>query len=130
MNPLKIVSASVPASDPMRAFATFSYKVPESACNTTGNLHGGAVATIFDYTTSFAIYPIMRDGFWDEGHVSRTLNVTYLRPAPEGEELLIENEVVSLGRSMACVKGIMRRKKDGKICYICEHNKVNTGSKL
>jgi hypothetical protein len=35
------------------------------------NLHGGAVALIFDITTSMAIQVCTREGFWDTGHVSR-----------------------------------------------------------
>ena len=67
---------------------------------------------------------VAREGFWDTGHVSRTLNCTYLRPAPEGSELLVECEVVHLGKTMAELKGVMRRKEDGKVCYVCEHGKV------
>lgn len=38
----------------------------------SGNLHGGAVALIFDVCTSMAITACGRDGFWDVGHVSRS----------------------------------------------------------
>lgn len=56
--------------------------------------------------------------------MSRTLNCTYLRPAPEGTELIIECSVVSLGKTMAELSGTMRRRDDGKLCYTCSHGKV------
>ncbi|KAL1796976.1 hypothetical protein ACET3X_005516 [Alternaria dauci] len=48
-----------------------SFTVSRQLCNMGGSLHGGAVALIFDITTSMAITPCMREGFWDRGHVSR-----------------------------------------------------------
>jgi uncharacterized protein (TIGR00369 family) len=98
--------------------------VPRSLCNAGGNLHGGAVALVFDMCTSMAVAPVSREGFWDTGHVSRTLNCTYLRPAPEGTVLLVECEVVHLGKTLAQLKGVMRRKSDGMVCYTCEHGKA------
>jgi uncharacterized protein (TIGR00369 family) len=98
--------------------------VPLALCNPGGNLHGGAVALIFDMCTSMTIAPVSREGFWDSGHVTRTLNCAYLRPAPAGTVLLVESEVVHLGKTMAQLKGVMRRKSDGKVCYTCEHGKA------
>jgi acyl-coenzyme A thioesterase 13 len=84
--------------------------------------------------------PISKPGFW-RFSVSRTLNVTYMRPIPEGEVVLIESEVVhagkNLGRRMrsqsseclltllASLRGSMRRKSDGAVLTLCEHGKVN-----
>lgn len=70
------------------------------------------------------IAPLAREDFWDTGHVSRTLNCTYLRPAPIGSEVLIESEVVHLGRRMGLLRGSMKLKDNGKICYTCEHGKA------
>jgi uncharacterized protein (TIGR00369 family) len=92
----------------------------------SGNLHGGAVALIFDICTSTAINAVSREGFWDTGHVSRTLNCTYLRPAPEGAKIFVECEVVHLGKRMALTKGVIKT-EDGKVCYTCEHGKAAVG---
>ncbi|KAF2430266.1 Thioesterase/thiol ester dehydrase-isomerase [Tothia fuscella] len=121
---LKLISASKDPSDPNRGYSTFSLTVHRSLCNQGGNLHGGAVALIFDICTSVTIAGIAREGFWDTGHVSRTLNCTYLRPAPEGTVVLVESEIVHLGKSLAQLTGKIRKEDDGKVCYTCEHGKA------
>lgn len=96
---------------------------------TPANLHGGAVALIFDICTSTAITAISRDGFWDTGHVSRNLNCTYLRPAAEGTKVYVIAEVVHLGKRQGLTKGEIRlESEDGKIAYTCEHQKAALGS--
>ncbi len=82
------------------------------------------MALAFDLATSLTISPLAREDFWDTGHVSRTLNCTYLRPAPEGSELFVESEVVHLGKRLGMLRGIMKDKKSGKVCYVCEHGKA------
>jgi len=69
--------------------------------------------------------PIARPGFWLFAGVTRTLNVTYLRPVPQGEEILIECEVVHAGKRLCTLKGTMRRKRDGAVLALCEHGKVS-----
>ncbi len=108
-----------------------------------GNLHGGCCATLFDWCTTTAIVPVSTPNFWIYKGVSRTLNVTYLKPVPEGEVVLIESEVLSIGKRLckflSCcldsfpidpagtIKGTMTRKSDGAILAVCEHGKVNVG---
>lgn len=105
--------------------ATFLYTVQPDHCNRMQNLHGGCAATLFDWCTTLPLAMINRPGFWQFMGVSRTLNVTYLRPAPAGEELLIEAEIVQVGKKMATLKGTMRRKRDGMVTAVCEHGKFN-----
>jgi len=126
---LKLVSVSVSPKDPNIGNSTFELVVPRSLCNAGANLHGGAVALIFDICTSMTVGAVAREGFWDSGHVSRTLNCTYLRPAPEGTTILVESEIVHLGKSLGQMKGVMRRKDDGAICYTCEHGKAKVDFK-
>lgn len=112
--------------------ATFLFTPQPSHCNAFGNLHGGATATLFDFCTTLALLPLSRpaDGahpsFWLFLGVSRTLSVTYLRPAPEGEAVTIACTVLAIGRRTAAIRGEMRRKADGMLLATCEHDKVNT----
>ncbi|TKA73784.1 hypothetical protein B0A49_02845 [Cryomyces minteri] len=115
---LRLISASgpdpsSPASSISVATTTFEFKVTHQLCNGGGTLHGGAVALIFDMCTSITIACAAREGFWNTPHVSRTLNCTYLRPLPEGEDAIVESEVVHLGKAMGLTRGVIKRKKDG-----------------
>lgn len=105
---------------------TFSFPVKKFYTNIMGSLHGGAQATIFDALTSLALQAVADStkGQWLEGGgVSRTLNVTYLRPAQIGERVLVECEVVQAGKRLCFLRGVMKREKDGAIISTCEHNK-------
>ncbi|EGS21187.1 uncharacterized protein CTHT_0030310 [Thermochaetoides thermophila DSM 1495] len=117
-----------PASPPTRPYplVTFKFTVHPTHCNRLRNLHGGCAATLFDFCTSIPLALVARPGFWSYLGVSRTLNVTYLRPAPEGSTVLVECEIVGVGKRLCTVRGTMRRVEDGTVLMVCEHGKVNT----
>ncbi|GKT48561.1 acyl-coenzyme A thioesterase 13 [Colletotrichum spaethianum] len=107
--------------------AIFSFTVLPEHCNRANNLHGGAAATLFDSLTTLPIALINdKPGFWQFLGVSRTLNCSYLRPAPAGEECLVECEVVQIGKTLCQLRGTLRRKSDGLVLATCEHHKFNT----
>lgn len=125
----------------------FEYTCHENHVNKLGNLHGGCVATLFDYCTSCALIPISEPGFWQLLGVSRTLNCTYIRPVRIGERVTIECVVINAGKRLcklqytfvrisltdidiATITGVMKRKSDGAIMAMCEHGKVNVDAKL
>jgi acyl-coenzyme A thioesterase 13 len=100
---LRLISASeFPAGK-----TVFEYRVNENHVNGFGNLHGGCCATIFDWTTTTALIPISRPGFWNYLGVSRTLNVTYLRPIPKNEIVIIENEVIHAGKRLCIIPNLI-----------------------
>ncbi|KAK5110137.1 hypothetical protein LTR62_006271 [Meristemomyces frigidus] len=114
---------------PKSALVTFAFKVSRNYCNVSGNLHGGAQAAFFDLCTSLALMSIGQPDSWLNGGVSRSLNVTYLRPAPEGEELIMECEIVSMGKSLALTKGRLMRESDRGVISTCDHDKAFVPSK-
>ena len=65
-----------------------------------------------------------RKGFWDGREVTRKLEITYYRPIPMEEELMIECNIVDAGRSVATITGIMRRASDGALLASCQHDKI------
>ncbi|KAK4191967.1 HotDog domain-containing protein [Podospora australis] len=104
----------------------FTFTVQPQHCNRLGNIHGGCIATLFDFCTSCPLALVSKPGFWMYLGVSRTLNVTYLRPAPSGSTVKIECEIVQIGQRLATIKGTMRRVEDDVIIAVCEHGKFNT----
>jgi len=89
-----------------------------------GNLHGGATALIIDITTTLALAIIARPGFWQYAGVSRTLSVTYLRPAPMGRRVRVVAEVVQAGRKVCTLKGRVEDEETGRLLSIAEHGKI------
>jgi acyl-coenzyme A thioesterase 13 len=112
-------------------FTKWSLTIGEKLCNKSGNLHGGAAATILDNLTSTALVTIAREGFLDGGHVSRTITMTYLRPLPMGSKVTVENEVFAAGRNTANIVGKIFN-EEGKLCVTCVHDKAvfSTKAKL
>lgn len=123
-----------------RPRVVLSYTVRPEHCNPTGNMHGGAVATLFDFATSMAqaaapqsLATVDRNigedpvaASWRGLGVSRTLAVTYVRPTPCDTDVLIDCEMVHGGRMLSSLRGIMRRRSDGAVLATCEHGKVQT----
>ncbi|KAL2153067.1 hypothetical protein VTH82DRAFT_4222 [Thermothelomyces myriococcoides] len=106
--------------------ATFKFTVQPQHCNRLNNIHGGCTASLFDFCTSVILAIVARPGYWSYLGVSRSLNTTYLRPAPAGSEVLIECEIVQIGQRLCSLRGTMRRADDGALVATCEHGKVNT----
>jgi acyl-coenzyme A thioesterase 13 len=89
-------------------------------------MHGGAAAVIFDMATTTALCPLARPNYWEfMGGVTRTLSISYLRAVPIGTTVRLSSHVVSCGRQMAMIRGVMTS-LDEKITYCTvEHHKVN-----
>lgn len=102
------------------------YTIQANNCNRLGNAHGGHIASLFDFVTSLPLALINKPGFWFYLGVSRTLNVTYLKPIPLGEKILVEAEILSVGRTLCSIRGSMRRESDGTLLTVCEHGKYNS----
>ena len=93
---LKVPSASYKPTP----CATFRISITPDLCNKSGNLHGGATATIFDLCTTFPIFLARQEGFWETPGVSRTLNAAYLAAVKAGEEVEVEAEIVGIGKRL------------------------------
>ena len=74
-----------------------------------GTLHGGVVTALLDETMGWAIF---HQGIWG---VTAKLMVTFKRPVPVGEELIVRGEVIrGRGRGIE-TKGTVARASDGEV---------------
>ena len=78
--------------------------------NLGGNLHGGAIATLVDDAGTIAIMTADRD---NRPGVTTDLNVTYFTAGRAGEPIVVDAEVLKVGKTMAYVSVDLRRERDG-----------------
>lgn len=90
---------------------------------TRKTVHGGAIALFFDSCTCMPIFLAKRNWGNTVG-VTRTLSVTLFHPAMEGDKVTLDAELVSIGKQVATVRGVLRRDTDGVILATCQHDRV------
>jgi acyl-coenzyme A thioesterase 13 len=118
------------AANPELQTVEFEMTITPLLCNKNQVLHGGAAAMLLDMLTSTILGMLAKPGYLDNGHVSRTLSTTYLRPVPMGAKVKVECNAVAISKRMANLSGVIRT-MDGKACVNCVHDKVVfEGSKL
>ncbi|KAF5566286.1 hypothetical protein FPANT_14137 [Fusarium pseudoanthophilum] len=121
---LQVVSAET-SPDNKTATAVFLLRPGQSLSNRLGNIHGGAIALIYDMCTTMSAAPLSRKGFWEFGGVSRNLSVTYIRPARADRDVLVECQILHMGERFVTIRGQMRDKESGALLSVAEHSKVS-----
>ncbi|KAM7356953.1 acyl-coenzyme A thioesterase 13-like [Cochliomyia hominivorax] len=86
------------------------FTVGKNHINPYGSLHGGYTATLIDNVTTYALMTA-------ESHpgVSVDLYVSYLNSAKEGEEIIVDANTVKVGKKLAFIDCVLKRKSDGSI---------------
>ncbi|ODQ63359.1 hypothetical protein NADFUDRAFT_84494 [Nadsonia fulvescens var. elongata DSM 6958] len=151
---LSVVSGSEPALKEGQSVRdilptiTFKLEITSEMVNGFGTCHGGCVATIIDDCTSWA--PFAMKSIWEvpaemagkhfslvgfqkvlkqrmhlNQSVTRTLNISYIRPLLVGSIYLIECEVISNTARFVHIRCTVKG-EDGKICNLAIHDKAKT----
>eukprot|EP01138_Halocafeteria_seosinensis_P007195 gb/GECG01007358.1/.p1 GENE.gb/GECG01007358.1/~~gb/GECG01007358.1/.p1 ORF type:complete len:202 (+),score=24.50 gb/GECG01007358.1/:1-606(+) len=92
----------------------------ESVLNSYGTIHGGALSTIVDISSTIALMTkdVMKAG------VSVELNVSFASAAKAGEQIVIEAWVLKMGRKLGFTQVDVRRKSDGQLIVSGRHTKA------
>jgi uncharacterized protein (TIGR00369 family) len=79
--------------------ATMSFTVREELLQNNRVVHGGAIASLIDSATAFAVIPLLKE---DETATTVDLTITYMRPLTEGvvrstaKVLRVGNRIVAM----------------------------------
>lgn len=72
---------------------TWRFPVQKEYLNYKRMFAGGAQAALHDVCTAWTLLTVARPDYWAALGASRTLNISYLTAAREGEELVLETAV-------------------------------------
>lgn len=105
--------------DPETQTAKIRFEAKDWECNHRGELHGGAVASMFDVSMGMTVL-----AFTDHYSVATAdLSVSYIRPFT-GKSFVIEVNVIRAGRSMARMRAVATDEATGKVLASATSNFV------
>lgn len=105
--------------DPEAQTSRIRFEAKDWECNHRGELHGGAVASMFDVSMGMTVL-----AFTDHYSVATAdLSISYIRPFT-GESFIFEVNVIRAGKSMARMRAIASDEATGKVLASATSNFV------
>ncbi|XP_075234358.1 acyl-coenzyme A thioesterase 13-like [Lycorma delicatula] len=98
---------------------TAEMTVEEEHTNRNGTLHGGYTATIVDMITSMALVTNKQA----IAGVSVDMHISYLKSASLGDQILIEAKTNKVGRTLAFLDVVIKKKESGDLVATGSHTK-------
>lgn len=97
---------------------TAEFTIAPEHINKGGGLHGGYTATLVDMITTYALMS-------QPCHpgVSVDINVSYLKGAKEGDQVLIEANTVRVGKTLAFIDCVLKLKENNAVIAKGTHTK-------
>uniref|UniRef100_A0A914C4G6 Acyl-coenzyme A thioesterase 13 n=1 Tax=Acrobeloides nanus TaxID=290746 RepID=A0A914C4G6_9BILA len=101
-------------------YVRVEFQVSEDLTNHIGTLHGGQTATLIDIVTTAALVATERA----QPGVSVDLIVSYLAPAKLNETIVVDANVLRVGKTLAYTRADLYRKEDNKLVATGLHTKA------
>ncbi|KAK9719294.1 Thioesterase superfamily [Popillia japonica] len=95
------------------------FTVQEEHTNPMGTLHGGFSATLIDDVSSFALRGVLGNKM----HVSVAMNISYLKSAKIGEEVVVDAQTLKVGKNLAFLLVTLKNKQSGELLVKGSHTK-------
>ena len=102
-----------------------SLKIEEEHTNRGGTLHGGLSAVLVDNISTLAL--TLPEGEAFNYGVSVNMDLSYLKAAKIGEEVLIDAKVLKRGRTLAFLEVELRSKATNEVLVKGSHTKYVGG---
>ena len=99
----------------------FEFPVEKWQTNRVGQLHGGIICTAFDITVAALARFYIGENFAP----TVSLNVNYIRPAREGDTLVVKAKITSIGRRLTHLTAEAHSKKTGKVLASAQSVYIN-----
>ncbi|KAK4307991.1 hypothetical protein Pmani_020286 [Petrolisthes manimaculis] len=94
-------------------------KVEKEHTNRSGAMHGGYTATLVDVVTTMALLTVNQE----TPGVSVDLNMSYMKAAKTGDEILINAELLKSGKTLAFLSADIVNKETGALIARGSHTK-------
>lgn len=115
---LKALSVHSVEGDPLHK-VIFKFTVQDDMCNRSGTMHGGALMTLVDDTTTIAL---LAGDPQTRGQVTSNLDTRFLSPAQPGDELTVIARNDKFGKSVGfCSCEIY---KESVLVALASHTKI------
>lgn len=98
---------------------TAEMRVAEEHLNRMGTMHGGCTASLVDIVSTLALMTLQRS----VPGVSVDLNVSYMKAAKLGEDILIDARTLKAGKMLAFLDVVIKNKADGSVIATGKHTK-------
>uniref|UniRef100_A0A0K0F505 Acyl-coenzyme A thioesterase 13 n=1 Tax=Strongyloides venezuelensis TaxID=75913 RepID=A0A0K0F505_STRVS len=95
-------------------------EVTDELTNPLGTLHGGCSATLIDCITTFACIATPQQ----KAGVSVDMTINYLSSAKVGDTIVVEGNILKLGKTLAFTQGNIYHKKDNNLIATGLHTKA------
>ncbi|KAK9719293.1 Thioesterase superfamily [Popillia japonica] len=95
------------------------FTVHEDHLNPMGTLHGGFSATLIDNISAYGLRTILGN----KVHFAVTMNITYIKSAKIGEEVVVDSQTLKVGKTLAYMLVTLKNKRTGELLVTGSHTK-------
>ncbi|KAK9719332.1 Thioesterase superfamily [Popillia japonica] len=95
------------------------FTVQEEHVNPMGTLHGAFSVMLIDNISGYGLRTILGNNV----HFSVAMNITYIKSAKIGEEVVVDSQTLKVGKTLAYMLVTLKNKRTGELLVTGSHTK-------